>query len=183
MFLTCNHIHRYTHAHEKALPCRKHADLTMTCGYRGHASGRTVYMEETYDDAPTRYEINRLVRNILIRHRADMEVISISCTTRVVYLYGTLTKTTKPDYKPADVDILFREIEQIPMVRGIDADLENWSVSAVRSTGTWLVAPKRRILRPAAAAAGQEDYRIEKDEEITDVLDDIQKRKAEKPGT
>jgi hypothetical protein len=134
-------------------------------------------MDETYDDAPTRYETNRLVRNILTRHRADLEVISISCTARFVYLYGMLTKMTKPDYKPADIDLIFREIEQIPMVRGIDADLENWSISAVRSTGTWLVVPKRRILRPTAASDAPE-HEIEKAETISDVLDDI-KRKEE----
>lgn len=131
--------------------------------------------DRTYDDAPTRYEINRLVRNVLTRHRADLEWISISCTARFVYLYGTLTKTTKPDYKPADVDLIFQEIEQIPMVRGIDADLENWSISAARGTGTWLVVPKRRILRPMAGPADAPDYEIEKAETITDVLDDIQK--------
>jgi hypothetical protein len=135
-------------------------------------------MDKTYDDdAPTRYEMNRLVRNVLTRHRADLEVISISCTARFVYLHGTLTKTTKPDYKPADVDLIFREIDQIPMVRGIDADLENWSISAVRSTGTWLVVPKRRILRPTAASDAPE-HEIEKAETISDVLDDI-KRKEE----
>jgi hypothetical protein len=117
-------------------------------------------MDKTYDDAPTRYEMNRLVRNVLTRHRADLEVISISCTARFVYLYGTLTKTTKPNYKPTDVDLIFREIEQIPMVRGIDADLENWTVSADRSTGTWLIVPNRRVLQ-SAAAADQEDHRIE----------------------
>jgi hypothetical protein len=67
------------------------------------------------------------------------------------------------------------------MVRGIDADLENWTISAVRSTGTWLIVPKRRILRLAAgAAADQEEHRIEDVEDIKDVIDDIGK---EKPGT
>jgi hypothetical protein len=131
-------------------------------------------MDETYDDAPTRYETKRLVRNVLTRHRADLEVISISCTARFVYLYGILTKTTRPDYKPVDVDLIFREIEQIPMVRGIDADLENWSVSAVRSTGTWLIVPKRRVLQ--AAAADREEHRIKDVEDVKDVL-------KEKPGT
>jgi hypothetical protein len=134
-------------------------------------------MEKIFDDAPTRYEINRLVRSVLTRHRADLELVSISCTTRIVYLYGVLTKMTKPDYKPADVDAIFREIEQIPMVRGIDADLENWTVSAVRTTGTWLVLPKKRALRPAAISGSEEEYRIEKDEKISDVLDDIDKEK------
>ena len=135
-------------------------------------------MEKTYDDAPMRYEMNRLVRNVLTSHRADLEVISISCTARFVYLYGYLVKTTKPGYKPAEVDLIFREIEQIPMVRGIDADLENWSVSAVRSTGTWLIVPKRRILRPTAVLGETLDHEIGEVEKITDVLDDLKKEKS-----
>jgi hypothetical protein len=134
-------------------------------------------MERTYDDAPTRYEMNRLVRNVLTRHRADLELISISCTARMVYLYGYLVKTTKPGYKSAEVDLIFREIEQIPMVRGIEADLENWTVSASRSAGSWLVIPRRRALQPSAAAADQEEHRIEEPEDIKKVLDDIEKEK------
>jgi hypothetical protein len=137
-------------------------------------------MEKTYDDAPTRYEMNRLVRNVLTRHRADLELISISCTARLVYLYGYLVKTTKPGYKPAEVDLIFREIEQIPMVRGIEAELENWTISSSRSTGTWLVIPKRRALQASTAAPDQEEHRIEEVEDIKTVLDDLKK---EKPGT
>lgn len=137
-------------------------------------------MEKTYDDAPTRYEMNSLVRNVLTRHRADLELISISCTARIVYLYGHLVKTTKPGYKLDEVDLIFREIEQIPMVRGIEADLENWTISASRGTGTRLIAPKRRAPQPSSAAADQEEHRIEEVEKIKDVLDDIEKGK---PGT
>jgi hypothetical protein len=97
----------------------------------------------------------------------------------LVYLYGLLIKTTKPGYKTAEVDLIFREIEQIPMVRGIEAELDNWTVSASRSTGTWLIVPKRRVLQ-SAAAADQEEHRIEDVEDIQDVLDDLTK---EKPGT
>jgi hypothetical protein len=136
-------------------------------------------MEKTYDDAPTRYEMNRLVRNVLTRHRADLEVLSISCTARMVYLHGYLVKTTKPGYKVAEIDLIFREIEEIPMVRGIEADLENWTISGSRGTGTSLIVPKRRVLQPTAAA-GQEEHRIEDVEDIKDVLDDLEKKK---PGT
>jgi hypothetical protein len=135
-------------------------------------------MDRTYDDAPMRYEMNRLVRNVLTRHRADLELISISCTARLVYLYGYLVKTTKPGYKPAEVDLILREIEQIPLVRGLEADLDNWTISASRGTGTWLIVPKRRVLQPAAAA-GQEDHRIEDAEDIQDVLGDLGNEKPQ----
>ena len=144
--------------------------------------GEKMPTETTYDDAPTRYEMNRFVRSVLTRHRADLELISISCTTRVVYLYGYLVKTTKPGYKPAEVDAIFREIEQIPMVRAVEADLENWTISASKGSGTLLVIPRRRTLQ-SGAAADQEEHRIEQAEDIKDVLDDIEKEKPEKLGT
>lgn len=99
-------------------------------------------MRNTCGHIPTRYELNRLVRGVLTRYGANMELISISCTTRVVYLAGSLTKTSRPDYKVTDVDIIFRDIAKIPAVRSIYANLDNWIVSAVKSTGEWLVNKK-----------------------------------------
>jgi len=131
-------------------------------------------MDRTYDEAPSRYEMNRLVGNVLTRHRANLELISISCTGRIVYLSGTLTKTAKQDFKPVDVEVIFREIEQIPMVRSIDADLDNWSVSGAASTGARLIIPRRRVPR-AAAPADAPDHKIGQSEKITDVLDDMKK--------
>jgi hypothetical protein len=46
-------------------------------------------MCSVYGHTPTRYEMNRHVRNVLTRHGANMELISISCTGRVVYLNGS----------------------------------------------------------------------------------------------
>lgn len=119
----------------------------------------------TYDDAPTRYEMNRLVLSLLTRHRVDLELISISCMARIVYMHGSLVKTTKPGYKPAEVDLILRDIEQLPMVRGIEVDLENWSVSSSTGAGTRLIVPKRRLVQPAVSAADPEEYRIEDVEE------------------
>ena len=91
---------------------------------------------------PTRYEMNCLVRNILTRYGADMELISISCTGRVVCLSGLLTKISKSDYKLTEIDIIFKTIAKIPSVRSIYANLDNWTVSAVKSTGEWLITRK-----------------------------------------
>ena len=62
--------------------------------------------------------MNRLVRNIMTRHWADLEMISISCTTYFIYLSGTRIKTTKQDFRSADVDLIFQEIEKIPFQTG-----------------------------------------------------------------
>ena len=116
----------------------------------------------TYDDAPTRYQMNRRVLGVLTRHLVNLELISISCTARMVYMYGSLVKTTKPDYKPADIDLIIQEIEQIPLVRGIVVELANWTVSSSTATGTRLIVPKKNFIRPGGGAAfDQSKYRIE----------------------
>jgi len=138
-------------------------------------------MNNTYD-APTRYEMNRLVRRVLTRHRTDLGLITISCTARFVHLSGRLTKTTRPDYKPADIDLIFQEIKQVPMVRGIEADLENWTVNASNSTETWFVTPKRPVLQHTAGRSETPVHKIEEVEKIIDVLDDIKKQKPVNPG-
>jgi hypothetical protein len=105
-------------------------------------------MQNTGGHVPSRYEMNHLVRNVLTRHRANLELITISCTNRIVYLSGSLVKATKPDYKIADIDLIFREIAHIPRVQNIYADLDNWTVSAIEGTGEWLVSQKGTVFRP-----------------------------------
>ena len=48
-------------------------------------------------EGPSRYEINRKVRQIFVSHNADMTKISYSCAHRTVYIYGTLVKDPKGD--------------------------------------------------------------------------------------
>ena len=96
---------------------------------------------------PSRYEMNHLVRNVLTRHRANLELITISCTNRVVYLSGSLIKTTKPDYTMTEIELIFRDIAKVPKVRSIIADLENWIVSAIEGTGEWLISQRGAAVR------------------------------------
>lgn len=133
-------------------------------------------MASTFDAPYSRYEMNRLVRNILTRHGVDLESITISCTAGFVYLYGLLKKATKPDLRPTDVNVIFREIESVPMVRGIEANLENWIISGSEGAGDWSVVPTTHDLRPTASSGEPEDHRISDVEGISDVLEDIKKK-------
>jgi hypothetical protein len=126
-------------------------------------------------EPPSRYAINQRVRSVLVRHDVDLEALSISSTANIVYVYGFLKKGTGSNMKPSDIDLIFREIEQIPSVRGIAVDLENWIVTS--SEGTWMATEKRRMGRPEAAFGPSEDYRINEEERITDVLGDLHKDK------
>lgn len=129
-------------------------------------------------EPPSRYEINRLVRSVLSRHAVDLEALSISSSASLVYLNGFLKKSMGEDLKPANIDVIFREIERIPWVRGIVTDLENWVVTS--SDGAWFAVAKGRSLRrPVAASGGQETYRINTEERIMDVLQDVKEKKEE----
>ncbi len=134
-------------------------------------------MSAKSSDTTSRYEINRLVRGILTRHGIDLEGLALSSSASLVYLNGFLKRFAGTDLAPADIDLIFKEIEQIPVVRGIIADLDNWVVTG--SDGTWFFTPKGRSRRPTASPAGQEDYRIKKEERLADVLTDIQKNRDE----
>ena len=126
-------------------------------------------------DPPSRYTINQRVRSVLVRHDVDLEALSVSSSANIVYVYGSLKKGTGTDMKPSDIDLIFREIEHLPSVRGIAVDLENWIVTS--SEGTWTATAKRRGGRPGDTSGPSEDYRINEKERITDVLKNIHKDK------
>jgi hypothetical protein len=126
------------------------------------------------DDPHSRYAINQRVRSVLVIHDVDLEALSISSSANVVYINGFLKKGSGGDMRPSDIDLVFREIEQIPSVRGVSLELENWIVT--NSDGTWMARAKGRA-RQGAASGPSEDYRIEKEERISDVLGEIQKDK------
>lgn len=131
-------------------------------------------MNANTGDAPSRYEMNHLVQRVLSRHAIDLEMLSISCSASIVYLNGSLKRATDPDLNSVDIDIIFKEIERIPLVRGIVTDFENWIVTS--GDGAWFATPKGRAISPSTAISPQTEYVINKEERLTDVLDDIKKR-------
>lgn len=136
------------------------------------------------NDAPSRYEINRAVRSVLTSNGVDLEALSISSSASLVYLNGLLKKATGQDLKPVDIEVIFREIERVPRVRGIIVNLENWVIT--NSDGGWLAVLKRDSSptkfafapTPTSASADQEDYRIKGDEKLKDVLADLKKKEG-----
>jgi hypothetical protein len=131
-------------------------------------------MNASKGDAQSRYEINRLVRSVLSRHAIDLESLSVSCSASIVYLSGLLKRVTDTNLNSVDIDVIFKEIERIPFVRGIVTDLENWIVTS--GEGAWLVTPKGRTVRSSAGTSTQEEHVINKEERLKDVLDDIKNK-------
>jgi hypothetical protein len=125
----------------------------------------------TPDDPHSRYAINQRVRSVLVSHDVDLEALSVSSSANVVYINGFLKKGSGGEMRPTDIDLIFREIEQLPAVRGVSVDLENWIVT--NAEGSWTVTAKKRAARGGASHQA-EDYRIEREEYISDVLEEIQ---------
>ena len=126
----------------------------------------------------SRYEVNRQVRGVLNRHDIDLAKIDYSCIGGTVYLSGELLKTNDCDIVPAMIESLFKEIARISGVRNVQSDLQNWSISASRTS--WQITKIKKKLRSPGGgmAEAAKDVHIETSEEIADVLNDIQ----EKPG-
>jgi hypothetical protein len=126
------------------------------------------------DDQVSRYEINRNVRMVLTRHDADLTRIDYSCTGSTVYLYGDLVRPDR-DYSAKDVELIVTEIAALPHVRDTQLDLNNWLVDS--SGNSWQITKKRKSAVTRAAdqpgALGDSTVVIDKEEKITDVLDDL----------
>ncbi|MGD8367565.1 MAG: hypothetical protein PVG78_07985 [Desulfobacterales bacterium] len=82
----------------------------------------------TKKDPFIRYEINRKIKAVLIRHAVDITEMQYSNTGKVVYLFGKLVKDPTGDFKAAEVEALIREIAAIPEVQDISFELSNWTV-------------------------------------------------------
>jgi hypothetical protein len=97
-------------------------------------------MSEHSDSSTSRYQMNQQVAGVLTRHGIDLETLSISCSARLVYLYGFLKRVTGKNLTPTDIGLIFREIEQLSQVRGIVVELENWTIT--NSDGGWFAVQK-----------------------------------------
>ena len=119
--------------------------------------------------------MNQRVAGVLTRHGIDLETLSISCSARLVYLYGFLKRDSGKNLTPTEIGLIFQEIEQLSQVRGIVVELENWSITG--SDGGWFAVPKGSRQPRGASAGSGEDYRIdEKEKKIGDLLDEIRKK-------
>lgn len=81
-------------------------------------------------EGPSRYEINRKVRQIFVSHNADMTKVSYSCAHRTIYIYGTLVKDPKGEFTVASIQTLVSELMRLPRINSVQFDLENWLISA-----------------------------------------------------
>ena len=102
-------------------------------------------------DPRDRYENNRRVNRILVRHGVDLQLLSHSCSETTAYLYGTLKKEMGHDFDKEEVESLIGELHALPHLRHFHYELVNWSI--VPEMGCWSISPiiRREIrIKPEA---------------------------------
>jgi len=127
------------------------------------------------EEQVSRYEVNRKVRMIFTRHDADLSKIDYSFMGSSVYLYGDLVRPDR-DYSPQEIESIAREISALPHVRDIQFELNNWVI--LSSGESWQInKTKKTVVLPSTrqpGALGDSTIVIDKAENLTDVLDDIE---------
>ncbi len=128
----------------------------------------------------SRYEVNRNVRYILVRHDVDLGRLDYSYIGSTLYISGDLVKGTSGDFTSASIEAMARDLASIREVRDVQFDLANWSIAS--GGGAWQITKKRRPLAGQygsyGSGAADQTVVIEKPETIVQVLDDIKKKEG-----
>jgi len=127
------------------------------------------------DEQIFRYEVNRNVRMVLIRHDAELTRIDYSFIGNTVYLDGDLVKPAG-DFSVQGIEALASEISALPHVLDIQFNFNNWKVTS--SGDYWQVIRTRKSVATVdathqAGASGDSTIVIGKAEKLMDVLKDI----------
>jgi len=112
----------------------------------------------------SRYEINQIVKTVLVRHAVDLSVIDFSCTEHSVYFKGELKKDPRGDLTRQQLMAMVRELESLPLRLDYIFDLENWTVT--QRYGSWELAPRKKV---GVVLTEEKPFTIRE----TDVLEDI----------
>jgi hypothetical protein len=79
-------------------------------------------------DPAKRYEINRKIKAVLIRHAVDLMQLQYSNSGDTVYIFGKLEKEPRGEFAPPEVESMIRDLAGIEDVTDIQFDLSNWSL-------------------------------------------------------
>jgi Asp-tRNA(Asn)/Glu-tRNA(Gln) amidotransferase B subunit len=89
----------------------------------------------------SRYEVNRMVKQVLTRHAVDLTQLQFSSSGETVYLYGYLLKDSEGKFGPENLEALIKELARLPNVKNIQFDLHNWGVSS--DFGIWQITERK----------------------------------------
>ncbi len=91
----------------------------------------------------SRYDVNREVRIVLVRHAVNLREINYSFVGSTVHLYGALHKDPEGEFTPAHIELLLNDLRRLEPVRNLQVDVENWSITS--SGLSWIIKNKREV--------------------------------------
>lgn len=116
-----------------------------------------------------RYEVNRAVNAVLVRHFVDMTQIRFSVSPSTVYFGGKLMRDPSGQFKPVEIKAIIRELEALPFGQQLTFEVDNWNIS--QDMGGWRISYKRA---PVSVGSFEDENRLVIEEE--DVFDYLVKK-------
>lgn len=89
----------------------------------------------------SRYELNRMVKQILTRYAVNLTELQFSCSGETVYLYGNLFKDPEGSFTPSTIEAMIKDLTRLPFIKNLQCDLNNWHVSG--ELGSWQILQRR----------------------------------------
>jgi len=90
----------------------------------------------------SRYEINQLVKTVLVRHAVDLSCLNFTCTEQSAYLSGDLKKDPRGEHTRQQILAMIREFEGLPVRLELIFDLNNWVIT--QRYGTWEIQQSKK---------------------------------------
>jgi hypothetical protein len=85
----------------------------------------------------SRYEINRLVRRVLISHAVDLSQINFTASGAAVCLYGMMLKDPNQAFQPMEIMEMAKDLEKVQDVQYVQFELDNWNI--ISNMGDWQI--------------------------------------------
>jgi hypothetical protein len=98
-----------------------------------------------------RYQMNRNVNGVLVRHATDLSRLNYSFSGRILYVYGFLAKDPAGEMTSKEVSALVDELVRIPRLESIQFDLDNWNIAS--AIDSWEIS-KKAPLKPSTSDRG-----------------------------
>lgn len=77
--------------------------------------------------APSRLEINKDIRRILVRHSVDTSKLNFTCAGKTITMYGGIYGEGGKELSHSNVDAVFKDIARLGL--RVYCELENYTVS------------------------------------------------------
>lgn len=92
----------------------------------------------------SRYEMNQMVKAILVKHRANLTKLDWTSSKKTIYIYGSLYQNHNDEFAIAEIEILLKDLKAISNKINVQVELQNWVVRY--ELGAWTINKKKHFL-------------------------------------